>query len=1118
MKKFNRLALTWKLGLGFAAPVVVMLLLSGLVYQSLGTLLTSSRWVNHTHEAVELGNNLTAAMVDMETGLRGYLVTGREEFLEPYHGGQKHFDATLATSLKHVSDNAEQVARLNQVGKLKEDWLSQHAHPAIKQRKDVNAGAIATKKFKTLSKRTVGKEKFDAFRAAMAKLDASFVQAHDTHARALTQAIVMDMVNMETGQRGFLLTGLEQSLEPFVAGKASLGKHVAELTDKLNNAYGRADAKANIQAIQQLKQRWIKEVTEVGIALRRAGNSAAVQSLIDSGSGKRYFDQIRTHARALETAFRKSNDGNALQFLTNATKALVDMETGYRGFLLTGEDPSLEPYQAGKEAFARAEANLSGQVQSIYDIAAAQSNLANANALAQDWASAAAIPEIEARRAMNQFTTTLEDITAFIQEGHGKARMDNIRVVLDDFVGAEQKLIGARTEEARQVAGQTTNITVFGAVGAGLLAFVITMLLTRNVRNSLGADPVRLQEVTEAIADGDLDIDLGSQDGSVGVYRSMQKMQTQLRDSIEADRLKSMENGRVKQALDKVTSNVMMADADLNIIYMNDTVIDMFRNAEADIRKDLPAFNTQKLLGASIDSFHENPAHQRGMLAALDKTFTGTIKLGGRTFRIIANPVVDENGERLGTVVEWADRTQEVAVEVEVETIVNAAMAGDLSQRISLDDKSEFFERLGRGINELVDVSERVINDTVRMFAALSHGDLEQSIDADYQGTFGELKRDANSTSAKLREVMKEDMARVLSALAEGNLTETITRENQGTFAELSANVNRTVEKLKSIVGQISESSTLVAGGSTEISLGNDNLSKRTEQQASSLEETAASMEEMTATVQQNAENAQEANRLALSAREQAERGGEVVAQAVGAMRAISDSSREISDIIGVIDEIAFQTNLLALNASVEAARAGEQGRGFAVVASEVRNLAGRSASAAKEIKELIEDSVKKVNDGAKLVDESGDTLTEIVGGVKQVTDIVSDIAAASQEQSSGIEQVNQAVMQMDQMTQQNAALVEEASAASATMGDQADKLRKLVGFFKTGEAAKSAPIKETHPPAASPSAPQSPSSVERRSTARPWSASNSHHSKTVAAPKLRVATQNATDDDWEEF
>jgi aerotaxis receptor len=254
---------------------------------------------------------------------------------------------------------------------------------------------------------------------------------------------------------------------------------------------------------------------------------------------------------------------------------------------------------------------------------------------------------------------------------------------------------------------------------------------------------------------------------------------------------------------------------------------------------------------------------------------------------------------------------------------------------------------------------------------------------------------------------------------------------------------------IKLLIGQIKEVTDGVNAGASEIASGNADLSARTESQASSLEETASSMEEMTSTVKQNADNARQANQLVGATAEVAVKGGQVVGQVVTTMASIKDSSRKIADIIGVIDGIAFQTNILALNAAVEAARAGEQGRGFAVVASEVRNLAQRSASAAKEIKSLIEDSVGKVDAGGKLVDETGVAMDEIVSSVKRVTSIMGEIATASQEQSSGIEQINQAVGQMDEITQQNAAVVEEAAAASESLQEQAMKLSQLVASFR---------------------------------------------------------------------
>jgi methyl-accepting chemotaxis protein len=450
---------------------------------------------------------------------------------------------------------------------------------------------------------------------------------------------------------------------------------------------------------------------------------------------------------------------------------------------------------------------------------------------------------------------------------------------------------------------------------------------------------------------------------------------------ITAQKVEARMNAAFKGALDNVTANVMVADMNCDIIYLNSSAQGLMANGQADFRKELPRFDASKLLGTNIDDFHRNPAHQRGLLAALNKTFSSKLKIGGRTMRITANPMRDADGTRLGTVVEWQDLTQEIATETEVHDMVVAAIDGDLERRIDMQGKVGFFQNLSTGINSLVD------------------------------------------SIAKL------------------------------------------VSGAKAAAGE-------VAQGASRLSSGTAQLSERTERQASSLEQTASSMEQMTSTVRQNADNASQANQLARAARDQAEQGGAVVTRAVAAMDAINESSRRITDIIGVIDDIAFQTNLLALNAAVEAARAGDQGRGFAVVASEVRNLAGRSATAAKQIKALIQDSGTKVREGSTLVSQSGATLVEIVASVKKVTDIVAEIAAASTEQSSGIDQVNRAVMQLDELTQQNATLVEQASTSCQAMATQARSLDEVLAHYRVGAGAQAVTrVAEARPVPATPPA-----------------------------------------------
>ncbi|WP_455852173.1 methyl-accepting chemotaxis protein [Pantoea endophytica] len=312
-----------------------------------------------------------------------------------------------------------------------------------------------------------------------------------------------------------------------------------------------------------------------------------------------------------------------------------------------------------------------------------------------------------------------------------------------------------------------------------------------------------------------------------------------------------------------------------------------------------------------------------------------------------------------------------------------------------------------------------------------------------------------------LRSVLIQPLHQLLAHIrhiAAGDLTQNIVVEGRNEMSQLAGSLHEMQQSLVSTVGNVRDGSDAIFTGASEIAAGNNDLSARTEEQAASLEQTAASMEQLTATVKQNAENARQASQLALSASDTARKGGEVVDGVVRTMQDIAGSSKKIADIISVIDGIAFQTNILALNAAVEAARAGEQGRGFAVVAGEVRNLAQRSAQAAKEIKGLIEDSVNRVNNGSQLVGTAGETMNDIVGAVTRVTDIMGEIASASDEQSRGIDQVGQAVTEMDRVTQQNASLVEESAAAAASLEEQASRLSQSVSVFRIPRASQAQP------------------------------------------------------------
>lgn len=584
-----------------------------------------------------------------------------------------------------------------------------------------------------------------------------------------------------------------------------------------------------------------------------------------------------------------------------------------------------------------------------------------------------------------------------------------------------------------------------------MLALTVCFLVVRDLLRALDQTMTEFDYLSNGNFGRNIEIKRADEIGDL--MRALKVMQIKMGFDVNDTKQRGNAMARIKVALDNVNSCVMMADNRGEIIYVNNAVVDMMSNAQDEIRTELPDFDADKLEGSNFDVFHKKPEHQQQLIASLKTSYATRIEIGGRTFDLAANPVVNDAGERLGTAVEWVDRTNEVAVEKEVENIVQAAREGDLEQRISMEGKTGFFQQLGEGINKLIETVSESFEDVAFVMESMSKGDLTNHITKDYQGTYGVVKDSINATIAKLQEV----------------------------------------------VGKIRESSEFIRNSSEEISAGNNNLSQRAEEQASTLEETASSMEELTSTVKNNADNAVQANQLAAGTRDLAEKGGNVVKQAVEAMEEITASSSKIAEIIGVIDEIAFQTNLLALNASVEAARAGEQGRGFAVVATEVRNLAQRSATAAKEIKDLISDSGEKVEAGGKLVNESGETLTEIVDSVKKVGDIISEIAAASQEQSAGIEQVNKAVTQMDEITQQNAALAEEASASSESSLHKATEMNNLVSFFKVDNtvSAYSPEVQAAPAPASAPAAPAAVSQITTRKS----------------APQASL-----DDDEWEEF
>jgi methyl-accepting chemotaxis protein len=510
-----------------------------------------------------------------------------------------------------------------------------------------------------------------------------------------------------------------------------------------------------------------------------------------------------------------------------------------------------------------------------------------------------------------------------------------------------------------------------------------------------------------------------------------------------------VEAARIRAALDGCRTNVMVCDGDGRVVYVNGSLLRFFAEAQEDFRAAFPGCSAKDMLGRVMESIQGQAGLKPGAQQAI------RFALGRRTVSLSLSPVMHADGRRLGTAVEWVELTDELAAAAEVAEMVAAAVEGDFSRRVPVAGKPDALQRIAEGMNEI----NALVENAVGEFAAVANG------------------------------------------LAEGDLTQRMTGTYRGRLAELQASLNMALAHLGETVATIQGTAGDVARAAGEIDSGAGDLAERTEQTAANLEETAATTEQLAASVKQSASRSREATELANEAMSVAQDGKDVVAQAVSAIERIETSSVRISEIVSVIDDIAFQTNLLALNAAVEAARAGDAGRGFAVVASEVRALAQRSGQAAKDIKGLIVSSNEQVGEGVRFVRSTGDALERIVAAAGKVSTTVVEISQAAAEQAHGIEEMSRAVAHMDETTQQNSALAEQSATSATELMTQIGTLRRLVSFFRADLPARTAVVPMPARPA--------PKTNETR---RPEPAA-----KSWQEPRRRVAGGGRADD-WAEF
>ena len=562
--------------------------------------------------------------------------------------------------------------------------------------------------------------------------------------------------------------------------------------------------------------------------------------------------------------------------------------------------------------------------------------------------------------------------------GHLIVAMAKMETVLNQFQAAQSEM--ALQHEAGTIDHVMPVQSLPGAYGA--MAQSINSIVKSHIDVKM-----KVVDVVTSYSEGKLDVVMDRLPGQKARISEAVDMvqQTLLRASTAAKF-----NARVKTALDNVSLPVRIADDDGRVIYINNALLNTLRQCGEGFRKQIPGFDAEKVVGGSIGIFYPEPQAALTRLRNLTSVAKTRLNLGGRMYDLTTTPVISDNGERLGTVGQWHDVTEQLAAEEEVSGAVQAAGHGDFTHRLSTQDKTGFYANLAQGMNELLETSEQGLSDVAKVLAAVAEGDLTQRITRDYQGLFGKVKDSVNASSDNLTRVLEE----------------------------------------------VRSAADALTGAANQVSATAQSLSQAASEQAASVDATTSSIGLMSASINQNSDNAKVTDGMATKTSQEAVEGGSAVSLTVAAMKQIASK-------IGIVDDIAYQTNLLALNAAIEAARAGEHGKGFAVVAAEVRKLAERSQEAAKEIGELAQRSVTTAERAGKLLDE-------IVPSIQKTSELVQEISAASSEQSDSITQIGGAMGQLSRATQQNASASEELAATSEELSGQAEQLQQSVAFFKT--------------------------------------------------------------------
>ena len=727
-------------------------------------------------------------------------------------------------------------------------------------------------------------------------------------------------------------------------------------------------------------------------------------------------------------------------------------------------------------------------------------------------------------------------------------RIDRMKAVEDQLATSLQD--GAKSLQTQSSSGLlfTSLITVF-SVGFSLL---LTYYLAQTVSKPLS----RLSTAMGKISKGEFDAKVPSTEraDAIGtIARTLKKFRDELKVSSGAAEIAAFKGS----GFDTSAAAMMIIDRDFVVRYVNEAMKELFRTHEADFKSAFPSFDADNIIGQCIDMFHTDPSHQRKMLADPSRLpHQADISVGGAQIELNIAAVTSADGEYIGNVLLWADVTEDRKNASLLQALdrTQAIIEFDVNGNIQYANEN-FLKATGYSLSEIQGKHHRMFMkpgdadkpEYAEFWRNLADGETQSGkylrvnregkdlwLNAAYNAVLDSkgkaykvvktarditeieeerqrFDQERRETSEQLK-VVVDNLAGGLKRMSDGDLSKCIEATFASEYEQLRTDFNSAVHSLQDVLGSVIVNAQGIRTGASEISQAADDLSRRTENQAATLEETAASLEEITASVRAAAEGAEQANQVVLDAKKNAETSGVVVREAVGAMSEIEKSSQQISQIIGVIDDIAFQTNLLALNAGVEAARAGDAGRGFAVVASEVRALAQRSSDAAKEIKTLISESGSQVEKGVDLVGQTGKALEDIVESVSSISTRVSEIARSAREQSTGIAEINVAMNQMDQVTQQNAAMVEQSTAASHSLNQESEELGRLVSKFNTGGNYEAAAASLAATPSAAPAA-SAPAPAVHNQQKRVASFAASQPAGGGAA-----AAAQSVEDDWEDF